>query len=505
MESPPKPLNDPRDVDYGPAREAVVRSEGGTPSERYLAKLADKTFLNLWAYPNVFIDKKRGGKGDGKELCDLLVVCGEHVLIFSDKSVAWPGGDNITLAWQRWARRAIAKSVAQIRGAERWIEQFPNRIYIDRQCTRKLPIALPPPERRKVHGIIVALGAGEACKEYFGGGIGSLMVNPSVVGDAHWEGDGVLPFTVGDLDPTGSFVHVLDDATLDIVLGELDTITDFTAYLAKKERFIRSEQLISAGGEEDLVAYYMTHMNPQREHDFTRPDGSPLGADEHVTFEPGLYEDMLQNPQYRAKKQEDADSYVWDRLIQQFTDHMLAGTTVVPDGEPFDIGEMEQAIRHMALVPRYLRRIKGKAILDALEQGRKADRFTRAILPGPTEPNQETGFFFMTLARPKFELNGGYEQYRAVRRNMLQAYAMAFLEKNRRLTRMVGIATEPPSAGQGASEDLLVIEGIVWTEKLSADLEERKEAFNIMKAGNFTEYPVQGKEFPDASRRGPKV
>jgi hypothetical protein len=151
-----------------------------------------------------------------------------------------------------------------------------------------------------------------------------------------------------------------------------------------------------------------------------------------------------------------------------------------------------------------LRRIKGKAILDALVQGRKADRFTRAILPSLTEPNQETGFFFMTLALPKVQLKGGYEQYRAVRRNMLEAYALAFLEKNRGLTRMVGIATEPPSDGKGSSEDLLVIEGIEWTEKLLANLEQRKVALNIMKAGNFTEYPIESNEFPDPPRAPPR-
>jgi hypothetical protein len=58
---------------------AIVPGEGTTESERYLAKLADRTFLNLWSFPNVFIDKRSGAKGDGKELCALLVVCGDHV------------------------------------------------------------------------------------------------------------------------------------------------------------------------------------------------------------------------------------------------------------------------------------------------------------------------------------------------------------------------------------------------------------------------------------------
>ena len=78
-------------------------------------------------------------------------MCGDHVLIFSDKTIAWQGNKDARLAWKRWAKRAIAKSVDQIRGAERWIAQYPDRIFIDRKCTQKLPIALPPPESRKVH------------------------------------------------------------------------------------------------------------------------------------------------------------------------------------------------------------------------------------------------------------------------------------------------------------------------------------------------------------------
>src|SRR5436189_5983286 len=96
----------------------IARGAGLTPSEKYLASLADKAFLNLWSYPNLFIDRKQGGKGDGKELCDLLVVCGDDILIFSDKTVAWPTVDEFQIAWSRWYRAAIEQSVATIRGAE---------------------------------------------------------------------------------------------------------------------------------------------------------------------------------------------------------------------------------------------------------------------------------------------------------------------------------------------------------------------------------------------------
>lgn len=437
-QSPEQRPNDPTTVQYGPARPAIVRSEGVTPSERYLAKIADKSFLNLWSYPNTFIDKRAGGKGTGKELCDLLVVCGDHILIFSDKTVGWPDGDGTVLAWKRWYKRAIQKSVDQIRGAERWIAQFPDRIFIDPQCTQRLPIDLPPPERRKVHGIVVALGAGAACKKHYNTGRGSLFIHPEIKGDAHWQGDSAMPFVIGDVDPNGPFVNVLDDATLDIVLGELDTITDFTEYLAKKENLIRSGRLVSAAGEEELVAYYMTHMNPAGEHDFTKPDGTELG-DAHVSFDVGFYDDLIKNRQYLAKKEADKISYAWDALIEQFTKNMLAGTTIVPDGMPPELSELEKGIRHMALVPRYKRRLFGEAILDALEKSKNTDRFTRSLLPGPSDPQRDTAFFFMTLAIPKFELAEGYEGYRKARRKLLEVYAFALAEKFRELKRVVGI------------------------------------------------------------------
>ena len=487
----------------------IARGRGTTESERYLAKLADRTFLNLWSYPNVFIDKKAGPKADGKEACDLLVICGNHVLIFSDKTIAWPSGDDIGLAWRRWFKRSIRKSVNQIRGAQRWLDEFPDRLFLDPKCTQPLPLRLSPNDGRKVHGIVVALGAGQACREFFKGGLGSLMVSPHIRGDDHMNEDGVLPFAIGDVDPSGSFVHVFDDATLDIVMTEMNTITDFTDYLSKKENLIRSGRLIGASGEEELIAYYMTHMNAAQEHDFTKPDGSAWADDDAFVIDAGHYSSLLSNAQYIAKKQADEDSYVWDRLIEAFTDNMLAGTTIVPDGGEFDLAQQEVGVRHMALVPRHLHRAFGRGIIDALQLGASTDRMTRAFLPGPTETNKETGFFFMTLAVPKFELGGGYEQYRQVRRNMLETYALTFLRKHPSLKRIVGIATEPPaeSAGSvGSSEDLILAEPPEWSDAFTNRLEERQRVFDVLREGRYKEYAIQGREFPDVEfkeRRDP--
>jgi len=491
-------------VEYPPPRPPIVRSTGETPSERYLAELADKSFLRLWSYPNAFIDKKQSGKGDGKELCDLLVICGDHVLIFSDKSIAWPHGNELPLAWKRWARRSIAKSVAQIRGAQRWIEQFPDRIFIDRQCTHKLPIALPPLDRRKIHGIVVALGAGKISMEHFGGGVGSLAIVPEIKGDQHWTDDSV-PLTIGDVSPDGPFIHVLDDATLDILLRELDTITDFTSYLTKKEAFIRSGRLIGAGGDEDLLAYYMKTMSAAGEHDFAKPDGTAFGDGEHVSLDPGIFADLMQHPQYLAKKQADRVSYAWDQLLDSFINTILDGTSIVPEGQPNSVAYQERAVRHMALVSRFQRRLMGEGLIGAFRKSLQHERFTRSFVPGPTDPDQETAFFFMTIALPSFPLPGGYEQYRQGRGSMLEAYAYALLEKHPNLRRVIGIAREPAAqpAGVGVSEDLLMLEDVVWSEELKAKLAERKKLYNIMTEGNYTQQPARGNEFPEVlSRNG---
>ena len=480
---------------------SIVRSEGTTESERYLAKLADRSFLNLWSYPNVFIDKIVAGRG--KELCDLLVVCGDHVIIFSDKTITWPDGVETELAWRRWYNRAVDKSVKQIRGAARWISQYPDRIFLDSECTQKLPLKLPPPSRLQLHGIVVARGAGAASQEFFNGGTGSLMVAPDITGAAHFKPEAVNPFMVGDVNPDGLFVHVLDDGSLDIVMSELDAITDLTSYLTKKEALVRSGQLTISTGEEDLVAYYMTHMESKHEHGFTRPDGTPLRPRDNLAIE-NVYAELRTNRRYLAKKQADEISYLWDNLIEAFTKHMLAGTTLVPEGEEFDLERHEQGVRYMALVPRYQRRNFGDGISSALKIGQDHHRFVRAFIFKEDAPDAETGFFFMTLQVPTFELEGGYEQYRSARHRMLEAYALSFLQKYPYLERVIGIATEPllseKDKRRGRSEDLVLAMVPEWSEELLKDLKERQEVYDIMKDGRYREYAMSGSEWPEVKR-----
>ena len=110
-------------------------------------------------------------------------------------------------------------------------------------------------------------------KRHFGDGIGSLRVRPEILGDQHASAEGP-PFAVGDLDPLGSYVHVMDDITLSVVLGELDTVLDFAEYLTKKAAFVRSGRLGSAAGEHDLLAHYLTRLNEDGDHEFFEVGGT---------------------------------------------------------------------------------------------------------------------------------------------------------------------------------------------------------------------------------------
>jgi hypothetical protein len=74
----------------------------------------------------------------------------------------------------------------------------------------------------------------------------------------HLAGD--TPFVVGDLDPKKTFVHVLDDTSLRILMHTLDTISDFVAYLSRKERLLRGPIRVMSVGEEELLSVYLKNI-----------------------------------------------------------------------------------------------------------------------------------------------------------------------------------------------------------------------------------------------------
>jgi hypothetical protein len=242
-----------------PTLQVAIRSEGVTPAERYLQRLCDRSFLSLWSYPGVFRDQKAdGNKGDGKELCDLLVVCGDDILIFSDKSCKFPDSGDVQLDWCRWFKKAVMESARQVWGAERWLREFPDRVFLDRACKQPFPLELPCSDRMRIHHIVVAHNVSERCAAHYPGSSGTLVFNSAIQGEAHFaDRDQARPFEVGWVDPDRQFVHVLDDESLGVLLTHRNTISDFLHYLRWKEALLATAKerriRVMYCGEEDLL------------------------------------------------------------------------------------------------------------------------------------------------------------------------------------------------------------------------------------------------------------
>lgn len=111
------------------------KDEGLTPSQRYLSELCCKSFLSLWSYSNLQTERGRtDGRGGGHELCDLLVVFGDDIIVFSDKDIEFDPSKERLIAWKRWFNMTVRKSVDQLCGAERWLLKYQDRIYLDAHC-----------------------------------------------------------------------------------------------------------------------------------------------------------------------------------------------------------------------------------------------------------------------------------------------------------------------------------------------------------------------------------
>ena len=455
----------------------MKKSEGTTPSERYLSKLCHRSFLSLWSYPNLYTDEGLKGNGVGKELCDLLVIFGNHVIIFSDKYIKFNRDIDTSTAWKRWYKKAILRSANQIYGAESWLRRFPDRIFLDPHCKNPFPISLPDPNSLRVHRVAVALGVHEACAEHFGGNsIGSLCIHSDLIGvEAHLN----TPFTIGHINPEKGFIHVFEEFILDEVMREVDTISDFVAYLTKKEQLLcRKAPTINVPGEEQLLAIYLRSLNKAGEHDFCLPID---GCDE-LTLTEDFWDSFKKNPRYLAKKEADRISYAWDELIEHFIN---AGTLL-------SIKEREKALRLMAAEPRVRRRDIAYSLVDLIQNPIEDDSGTRLYF-SPDFP--DTAYLFLLLKSPA---GISYDQYRQTRKAMLLAYckvAKLKLDAHGRCKNIIGIATDKG----GTSEDIVVLNVERWTPEKQQEAESLQKDFSLFLEENLQRSGFHSKEYPDVA------
>jgi hypothetical protein len=440
----------------------VPKNPGGTLAEQYLAELGERSFLTLWSYVSPFRNQNFSAQGsEGKELCDMLVVFDEHVIIFSSKHCDYPTTPDPVLNWSRWYRRAVAAAADQLYGAERWLKQHPDRVYTDKACKHPFPVPLPASAAMKVHRIVVAHGASQPCQAEFGG-TGSLMLDNRVHGPAHYDTQRFTPkpFTLGLVDPNKAYVHVFDDASLAAVMHLLDTITDFVAYLEKKEALLSQRGLkVWAAGEDDLLAYYLRNTD----HDEASPTFGrhifPVAAGyQGLRISEGFWSDFIASPQYQARRKADQSSYAWDGLIKFIYEHTDAGKTYALRLDT-SFTSREAALRIMARESRLSRRMLAKSFREMIEMS-EPDEY-RVRHTGALE-DSGVQYVFLLLPRRKGET---VAEYRVRRFEALQGYCLAIkFQQFGQTQKFFGIATEAGGFDALSSYDLMYFEGDVWEE-----------------------------------------
>ena len=382
-------------------RNVIVKAHRMNKPEELVSKLCTKSFLSLWSYRNP------RGKDFTKELCDILVVCEPDIIIFSVKEINITDNGDVSVNWSRWHKRAIEESCKQIYGAERWISNSPHVI------TREGKVGLPFPDVscRRIHRVAVALGS-----------------------------KGKVPIQFGDF--SKGFVHVFDKLSLDIVMNELDTISDFVKYLVDKELLCSGRiRILFNGGEEDLLAFYLhNERNFPRNYDL-------------IVIDDNLWAEFTKERECQMKKKADKVSYIWDRLIGTFCNDFHKGNLEFGNS----LTDVEKVTRVMAREDRFCRRILGKEFIEFIELASQQKVRSRKM-------SSPSGILYVFLACP----HGKDRKYRVA-----ELCARCFVIKglNPDHTTVIGIATEQYEIGKGFSLDALYLYKDTWTSEDQTQLE----------------------------------
>lgn len=283
-----------------------------TKSEKYVADLCNKSFLPFWSFPSP-IGKK------GNELCDLLIVCQNIIIIISVKEIEPSKNEDKIIVYKRWVKKAINESVSQIYGAEKYIATTDIIHLRDSDHV----INLPPKADRIIYRIAIAFGS----KDYY-------------------------PLPMGLFEK--GYVNVFDEKSTEIILKELDTITDFTKYLLIKQNFLKHHTVL-ASNEADFLAFYLETGLLLESHE------------DRIIILENCWKEHIESDDYKKWKADIEVSYVWDIMIQSlYRDNV---SNIIPSKERNSI---EEALRLINLEPRVKRVKLGLLLEDTIKTKLKA-------------------------------------------------------------------------------------------------------------------------------------
>lgn len=375
----------------------------GKCAEDIIHQLAEKTFFKDWCFPNPFVKK-------GKELCDLLVV-------FDNIAIIWQVKDLEIRSDGTCSQGELDKNLRQLGGARRQLFDLKTTITL-----------------LDGHGHDESFDA-DAIQHIY---LISVLTGP--------EQDYYSP-----LEQIKKYkAHVYSGRTLEILLNELDTISDFYAYLKAKEALFDSEMsIIISGGEEELLGFYL--LEDRSFDKFSSYDSAYLTGD--------FWEGYKNRKEVIAKNSEDRISYVWDNLIK------VAATTGY---------NYKRITREMAKLCRFKRRAAAKSVIELVIRASKdksnnifrrnfnVDNVTYTLLLMPSDWNRE------------------------VRKKVLMAQYLIARDMSENCI-VIGLATEL-ERNVHRSFDFCYINYPEWDDDQRAHAQELKKAYKIWENPEYYHY-----------------
>ncbi|MBT6755758.1 MAG: hypothetical protein HN981_02465 [Candidatus Pacebacteria bacterium] len=354
----------------------------GKNAEKIVHDLAEKTFLVDWCFPNPKLQ-------NNKELCDLLVV-------FDDIAIIWQIKDLKLDKNGKYKKAEVDKNLRQLSGADR--QMFKLKSKIELSNARRKKENFDPNSITEVFLISVLLGKGE---------------------NYHSALEEIK----------GHNVHVFTKEFTEIALNELDTISDFCAYLRAKEQFFRDKpkSIIVTGGEQEILAIYLREG---------RSFGQYKKAD-NIYLDGTLWDGLLTEPRFIKKKDADKISYGWDSIINR----AHTGSS-----------RYELVARELARPNRFERRYLSKVFMEAHVMAHKdnvGDLFRRMMaIDGVT-------YCFLFA--------DDFEKPRTRRQAMLASICYLARGKFPQNKKVIGVATEKKFRSI-SSYDFVLIDRPDWTE-----------------------------------------
>lgn len=212
----------------------------------------------------------------------------------------------------------------------------------------------------------------------------------------------------------------------------------------------------------------------------------------------GYWSAYASHPQRLAKVRANKISYAWDRLIEEFSYHIMTGTQRSATSRV--VGEQEVLLRWLARESRIRRRMLSSALLgimDDLKQSQKSSsrdhRACRIVAPsGERDPY----FVFLAMSHRHARSES---QYREARVFLLEAYCRVLKLRFPDAQDVIGIATESGFEGENRSEDALYINLREWNSEMEEDAKRLQREINLLNhitisRGSEQEYPRPARE-----------